>query len=182
MIRIVQAPPNQRRTAQLSRTFAAQYFIRVSFFTRAKVSLANFAFSETEVLCVCFASGSTFGNKRRRPGRFENVYLPTKRQEIMLEVGGGWNVRAGSRFEKKYFRLSLPKSPDNTAVSRRRPADVYIPAMAGAPVQSDGGALTWAHTARAAAAAYAVHKHRHLQTGAECHRQGATFMPMLAAA
>ena len=114
-----------------------------------------------------------------RSGRFENVYLPTKCQEIMLEVGGGWNVRAGSRFEKKYFRLSLPKSPDDTAVSRRRPADVYIPAMAGA---GDRGALTLAHTARAAAAAYAVHKHRHLQTGAECHRQGATFMPMLAAA
>ena len=110
MIRTVQAPPNQRCTAQLSRTFAAQYFIRVSFFTRAKVSLANFAFSETEVLCVCFASASTFGNKRRRPGRFENVYLPTKRQEIMLEVGGGWNVRAGSRFEKNIsgFRSRNP--------------------------------------------------------------------------
>ena len=54
--------------------------------------------------------------------------------------------------------------------------------MAGAPVQSDRGALTLVHTARAAVAAYAVHKHRHLQTGAECHREGATFMPMLAAA
>ena len=177
MIRTVQAPPNQRRTAQLSRTSAAQYFIRVSFLRGQRFPLQILR-SETEVLCVCFASGSTFGNKRALWPVRECI---SPHQMSRNYVGSRWWVERACWVTvwKKYFRLSLPKSPDDTAVSRRRPADVYIPAMAGA---SDRGALTLAHTARAAAAAYAVHKHRHLQTGAECHRQGATFMPMLAAA
>lgn len=112
----------------------------------------------------------------------------TQRHHAVRDAVFKWAERAGLRPEKEPSRILLPQCPDDTAVSRRRPADVYIPAMAGGPVALDFAVtapqrqetLTLAaHTAGAAAAAYAVHKEQHLQTGAECHRQGITFMPMV---
>eukprot|EP00435_Cladocopium_sp_Y103_P075962 s57_g71.t1 len=60
--------------------------------------------------------------------------------------------------------------------------------MAGGPVAFDFAVTapqrqetlpSAAHTVGSAAAAYAVHREQHLQTGAQCHRQGVTFMPMV---
>ena len=73
-------------------------------------------------------------------------------------------------------------------MTRRRPADVYVPAMGGGPVAFDFAVTApqrqetlplAAQTAGAAAAAYAAHKEQHLNTGAECRRQGVSFTPMV---
>ncbi|CAL1170433.1 unnamed protein product [Cladocopium goreaui] len=99
-----------------------------------------------------------------------------------------WADRAGLRPEKEPTRLLLPQCPDDTSAACRRPADVYIPAMAGGPVALDVAVTApqrqetiaqAALIAGAAAAAYAAHKAQHLQTAEDCRRQGVTFTPMV---
>ena len=84
--------------------------------------------------------------------------------------------------------LLLPQSPDDTHSNRRRPADIYVPALAGSPA-----ALDFAVTAPqrretlaaaglqtgAAAAAYARHKEQHLNTARACEAHGVVFVPMV---
>ena len=75
--------------------------------------------------------------------------------------------------EKEPTRLLLPQSPDDTSsMTRRRPADVYVPAMGGGPVAFDVAA-------QRQETFYAAHKEQHLNTGAECRRQGVSFTPMV---
>ena len=92
------------------------------------------------------------------------------------------------RPEKERPGLLLPQPPDDTQSARRRPADVFLPALAGGPA-----ALDFAITARqrqdtlalassragAAAEAYARQKEAHLHTAQACASQGVSFVPMV---
>ena len=48
-----------------------------------------------------------------------------------------WAERAGMRPEKERTGLLLPLSPEDTQGAGRRPADVYLPALAGSPAALD---------------------------------------------
>ncbi|CAE7571396.1 unnamed protein product [Symbiodinium natans] len=74
-------------------------------------------------------------------------------------------------------------------LARRRPADIYVPSLAGSPAALDFAitapqrqeTLALAgQEAGAAAAAYARHKEDHQSTARTCEAQGVTFVPMVA--
>jgi hypothetical protein len=48
-----------------------------------------------------------------------------------------WAEKAGLRPEKERPGLLLPQSPHDTQSARRRPADVFLPALAGGPAALD---------------------------------------------
>ena len=97
----------------------------------------------------------------------------TQRHNAIRDLFCTWLEKAGLHPEKERPGLLLPQSPDDTHSNRRRPADIYVPALAGSPA-----ALDFAVTAPqrretlaaaglqtgAAAAAYARHKEQHLNT------------------
>ena len=112
----------------------------------------------------------------------------TRRDHAVRDLVCQWAVQAGLRPEKEAAHLLLPQSPDDLSSSRRRPADIFIPALAGSPAALDF-AVT-AHTRQetlalasqtpgAAAAAYAQHKVAYLQTGHICQQHGIRFLPMV---
>ena len=112
----------------------------------------------------------------------------TRRHHAVRDLVCQWAVQAGLRPEKEAAHLLLPQSPDDLSSSRRRPADIFIPALAGSPAALDF-AVT-AHTRQetlalasqtpgAAAAAYAQHKVAYLQTGHICQQHGIRFLPMV---
>ena len=105
-------------------------------------------------------------------------------------AGGERTQRHNAVRDLVYTRpgLLLPQTPDDTSSARRRPADVYLPALAGSPAALDFAvtapqrqetiALASKKTG-AAAAAYARHKEQHLDTANACRTQGITFVPMV---
>ena len=112
----------------------------------------------------------------------------TRRHHAVRVLVCQWAVQAGLRPEKEAAHLLLPQSPDDLSSSRRRPADIFIPALAGSPAALDF-AVT-AHTRQetlalasqtpgAAAAAYAQHKVAYLQTGHICQQHVIRFLPMV---
>lgn len=113
----------------------------------------------------------------------------TQRHHAVRDVVFTWAAKAGLHPEKERPSLLLPQHPDDMRTAHRRPADVYLPALAGSPA-----ALDFAVTAHqrpetlalasnqtgAAADAYARHKESHLNTAALCASQGVAFVPMVA--
>ena len=115
----------------------------------------------------------------------ENEHSGTTLSEMWSMLG---LRKAGVRPEKERPGLLLPQSPDDTQSARRRPADVFLPALAGGPAALDF-AIT-AHQrqdtlalassrAGAAAEAYARQKEAHLHTAQACASQGVSFVPMV---
>jgi hypothetical protein len=113
----------------------------------------------------------------------------TQRHHAVRDVVFTWAAKAGLHPEKERPSLLLPQHPDDMRTAHRRPADVYLPALAGSPA-----ALDFAVTAHqrpetlalasnqtgATADAYARHKESHLNTAALCASQGVAFVPMVA--
>ena len=113
----------------------------------------------------------------------------TQRHNAVRDLVFAWTERAGLRPEKERTGLLLPQCPDDTQSARRRPADVYLPALSGSPAALDfaitapqrQGTLAMAGRATGAAAeAYARHKESHLDTARSCEHQGVSFVPMVA--
>ena len=113
----------------------------------------------------------------------------TQRHNAVRDLVCAWAERAGLRPEKERAGLLLPQSPEDTHSARRRPADVYLPALAGSPAALDFAitapqrqeALAIASRETGAAAAdYARLKERHLDTAISCEAQGVVFVPMVA--
>ena len=111
-----------------------------------------------------------------------------QRHYAVRDVVHAWAEKAGLRPEKERPGLLLPQSPDDTQSARRRPADVFLPALAGGPAALDF-AIT-AHQrqdtlalassrAGAAAEAYDRQKEAHLHTAQACASQGVSFVPMV---
>ena len=113
----------------------------------------------------------------------------TQRHNAVRDLVFAWAERAGLRPEKERTGLLLPQCPDDTQSARRRPADVYLPALSGSPAALDFAitapqrqeTLAMAGRATGAAAdADARHKESHLDTARSCEHQGVTFVPMVA--
>jgi len=113
----------------------------------------------------------------------------TQRHHAVRDLVCHWATKAGLRPQAEAPHLLLPQSPDDFGSGRRRPADIFIPALAGSPTALDF-AVT-AHTRQetlaiasttpgAAAAAYAQHKAAYLATAQTCQQQGIRFLPMVA--
>ncbi|CAE7837342.1 unnamed protein product [Symbiodinium sp. KB8] len=101
----------------------------------------------------------------------------TQRHNAVRDLVFAWTERAGLRPEKERTGLLLPQCPDDTQSARRRPADVYLPALSGSPAALDfaitapqrQGTLAMAGRATGAAAeAYARHKESHLDAARSC--------------
>ena len=112
----------------------------------------------------------------------------TQRHNAVRDLVHSWAERAGLRPEKERPGLLLPQSPDDVQAARRRPADVYLPALGGSPAALDFAitapqrqeTLSIAGRATgAAAASYARHKEAHLDTAQCCESQGIVFVPMV---
>ena len=83
----------------------------------------------------------------------------------------------------------LPPKIDEPSINRRRPADIFLPTWKGSAAALDL-AVTSPHrldalplacqAPGAAARAYEITKRGHLDTAAECNRQGFAFIPMIA--
>ena len=111
-----------------------------------------------------------------------------QRHNAVRDLVHSWAERAGLRPEKERPGLLLPQSPDDVQAARRRPADVYLPALGGSPAALDFAVtapqrqetLSIAGRATgAAAASYARHKEAHLDTAKCCESQGIVFVPMV---
>ena len=61
----------------------------------------------------------------------------SQRHNAVRDLVCAWAERAGLRPEKERAGLLLPQSPEDTHSARRRPADVYLPALAGSPAALD---------------------------------------------
>ena len=112
----------------------------------------------------------------------------TQRHHAIRNLVFEWASQAGLRPEKEAPHLLLPQSPDDTSTPQRRPADLFIPALAGSPAALDFAVTattrqeTLASASQiegAAAAAYAHHKETYLATAQTCERQGILFLPMV---
>ena len=103
-----------------------------------------------------------------------------------------WADRAGLNPELEKPGLLLPQRPGDAHVGRRRPADVFLPALAGvpsaldlaitAPQRMDHLLAVGVHGAGSAAAAYADTKATHMGTARECAAQGVRYVPLVAEA
>ena len=98
-----------------------------------------------------------------------------------------WAERAGLQPEREKPGLLLPQRPEKTSLGRRRPADIFVPSLAGLPTALDiavtapqrSESLREASCKSGAAAdAYTEVKAGHLQTGQNCERQGVRFQPL----
>ena len=107
----------------------------------------------------------------------------------MKNIVYDWSQRAGLRPQKEAPNLLLPQSPDDLSATLRRPADVFLPALAGSPAALDFAVTapqrqeTLAQASRtpgSAAAAYASHKATYLNTAELCRQNGILFVPMVA--
>ena len=115
----------------------------------------------------------------------------TQRHHAVRDLVYEWCKRGGLRPERERPGLLLPNHPEDVAnnAAGRRPADVYLPAFAGAPTafdfaitapQRQESLALASQQAGAAAEAYARHKELHLGTSAACQAQGVKFVPMVA--
>ena len=99
-----------------------------------------------------------------------------------------WAEKAGLHPEKERPGLLLPQTPEDVQSGRRRPADVFLPALAGGPAALDFAVTAHqrqdtlalaSSKAGAAAEQYARHKEQHLNTAEACSQQGVSFVPMV---
>ena len=101
-----------------------------------------------------------------------------------------WAERAGLSPELERPGLLLPQRPGDSHLGRRRPADVFVPALAGvpsaldlaitAPQRTDHLLARGALGSRSAASAHAGTKAAHFGTARECATQRIRFVPMVA--
>ena len=112
----------------------------------------------------------------------------TLRHHAVRDVIYRWAERAGSHPEREKPGLLLPQRPEDTGLGRRRPADVFVPSLAGIPTALDIAVTAPQRSeslreasgkAVAAADAYADVKADHLQTAQVCENQGVRFQPMV---
>ena len=112
----------------------------------------------------------------------------TQRHNAIRDLVFQWADRAGLWPEKEPASILLPQRPEDSHMARHRPADVYLPALGGAPAALDFAMTapqrqeTLATASReigAAAAAYARHKESHLNIAQSCEAQGVVFVPMV---
>jgi hypothetical protein len=112
----------------------------------------------------------------------------TMRHNALRDAVSSWAERAGLQPEKGRASLLLPLRPEDTRLARRRPADIYLPCLEGAPSALDlavtGPQRTEslpqaAQVAVSAAAAYAALKASHLHTAQTCEGQGIRFVPLV---
>ncbi|CAE7483229.1 unnamed protein product [Symbiodinium natans] len=110
------------------------------------------------------------------------------RHNAVRDVLCRWADQAGLQPEKERPGLLLPQQPGDLGALGRRPADVYLPSLFGAPAALDIAitapqrpeTLALAgQEALAAAAAYRQVKMDHLQTAQLCSAQGVRFVPMV---
>ena len=99
-----------------------------------------------------------------------------------------WAERAGLQPEREKPGLLLPQRPEETGLGRRRPADVFVPSLAGIPTAFDiavtapqrSESLREASCKTGAAAdSYAEVKAAHLRTAQLCESQGVRFQPLV---
>ena len=101
-----------------------------------------------------------------------------------------WAERAGLSPELERPGLLLPQRPGDSHLGRRRPADVYLPALAVVPAALDLAVTPPRRTDNlialgtvgggSAAAAYAATKAAHMGTARECAAHGIRFVPLVA--
>lgn len=112
----------------------------------------------------------------------------TLRHHAVRDVIYRWAERAGLHPEREKPGLLLPQRPEDTGLGRRRPADVFVPSLAGIPTALDIAVTAPQRSeslreasgkAVAAADAYADVKADHLQTAQVCENQGVRFQPMV---
>ena len=99
-----------------------------------------------------------------------------------------WSDKAGLNPELEKPGLLLPQRPGDSHLGRRRPADVYLPTLAGVSSALDL-AITApqrmehlteaARRATSAAESYAATKASHLGTAPECQSQGMAYVPLV---
>ncbi|CAE7241269.1 unnamed protein product, partial [Symbiodinium pilosum] len=114
-----------------------------------------------------------------------------QRHNSLRDLLASWAARAGLQPELEKPGLLLPQRPEDARVERRRPADVYLPALARTPAaldlavtapQRQESLAQAGQQSLAAAASYAEAKAAHLQTARACAEQGVRFIPLVAEA
>eukprot|EP00435_Cladocopium_sp_Y103_P009537 s556_g2.t1 len=112
----------------------------------------------------------------------------TLRHHAIRDTLHRWAERAGLQPEREKPGLLLPQRPEDTSFGRRRPADVFVPSLAGIPTAFDiaitapqrSESLREASCkAGAAADSYSEVKANHLNTAQVCECQGVRFQPMV---
>ena len=114
----------------------------------------------------------------------------TRRHNATRNKGLYFAKAAGCNTELEKSDLLLPRRPDDTSNSQRRPADVYIPTWThGLPAaldfaitapQRQGIVERAAASSLVAASEYCNSKRSHENTQAECEAAGVCFLPMVA--
>ena len=113
----------------------------------------------------------------------------TLRHHALRDIIYKWTKRAGLRPEREKAGLLLPLRPEDRGLERRRPADVFVPSLAGVPTALDLAVTATqrpeslreaSQHAGAAAASYDQVKADHLHTAQICRDQGVHFQPMVA--
>ena len=116
------------------------------------------------------------------------IYWRLHMNHAVRDVIYRWAERAGLHPEREKPGLLLPQRPEDTGLGRRRPADVFVPSLAGIPTALDIAVTAPQRSeslreasgkAVAAADAYADVKADHLQTAQVCENQGIRFQPMV---
>ena len=112
----------------------------------------------------------------------------TQRHNAVRDLVLQWADRGGLQPVKEPANLLRPQRPEDSHVARRRPADIYLPALTGSPAALDFSATapqrqeTVAQAARemgAAAAPYVKQKDSHLNIARTCGSQAVAFVPMV---
>ena len=109
----------------------------------------------------------------------------TMRHNALRDAVCGSADKAGLQPEKERAGLLLPQRPEDSALARRRPADIYLPCLSGSPFghytapQRQESLAQAGHTALAAASSYARTKAAHLGTARVCAEQGVSFQPLV---
>eukprot|EP00435_Cladocopium_sp_Y103_P074828 s60_g51.t1 len=110
------------------------------------------------------------------------------RHSAIRDVVHTWIDRAGLNPEKERPGLLLPRRPEDVHVTRRHPADIFVPCLEGTPTALDFAvtgpqrteSLSQAmHKPVSAAAAYADLKATRQDTGRLCSEQGINSQPMV---
>ena len=112
----------------------------------------------------------------------------TLRHHAVRDTLHRWAERAGLHPEREKPGLLLPQRPEDTSVGRRRPADVFVPSLAGVPTAFDIAVTAPQRSeslrdagckAGAAADSYSEVKAAHLNTAQICESQGVRFLPLV---
>ena len=120
-----------------------------------------------------------------------SIHLCGWRRAQPAHLLASWAACAGLQPELEKPGLKFPQRPEDARVERRRPADVYLPALAGTPAaldlavtapQRQESLAQAGQQSLAAAASYAEAKAAHLQTARACAEQGVRFILLVAEA